>query len=56
MMVNEKTIHSKNMLWIIGFYAYDALLDVIITVDIFPWLLFGLLNKIFKKLNTLLNK
>lgn len=34
----------------------DALLDVIITVDIFPWLLFGLLNKIFKKLNTLLNK
>lgn len=51
MMVNEKISYSKIMWWIVGYDAYGAFLVFVIAIDIFPWLLFGLLNKNFKKYN-----
>lgn len=50
-MVNEKISYSKLIRWSIGYDAYGVFLAFIITVDIFPRLLFGLLNKNLKKYN-----
>lgn len=50
MMVNEKISYSKILWWIIGYDASGAFVAFIITIDIFPLLLFGLVNKNLKKI------
>lgn len=51
MMVNEKISYSKILWCIIGYDASGAFVAFIITIDIFPLLLFGLVNKNLKKYN-----
>lgn len=51
MIVNEKISYSKILWWIIGYDASGAFVAFIITIDILPLLLFGLVNKNLKKYN-----